>query len=104
MEAAKHLGETISTLISTGVDDALNGRLRSLENRVHELTGLVRQLVDQGNDEVLLNKKEACKLLGVSYPTLRSMEKKGLVKPIMSDSKTIRYSKTDLLKAKLRKE
>lgn len=94
------LASAFSSLMENAVNEKLDQRLTAIENGLAQLSNLIREVIDSNREDQLLNKRQVCQLLKTTYPTLRSLEKRGVIKPVISDQGTIRFSKREILQAK----
>jgi hypothetical protein len=100
MNETELVSKVFSTLIENAVSEQLNTRFSEIQRNLDEITNLLKEMAEDPNKDRLLNKKDACKLLKTTYPTLRSWMKKGIVKPAMSEKGVVRFSQRELMKIK----
>ena len=83
VKAEKNI-ELFSAVFERSVEAAVSDRLAAIESKIEGLTKLLTCFLTRAEDEVMLNKKEACELLGITYPTLRAYIKRGTLTPSLN--------------------
>jgi excisionase family DNA binding protein len=68
-----------------------------LERTIRKVLCEILPTLNSKNEDELLTRRDACKYLGVTYPTLNAWEKKNLIKPTRLGNR-VYFKKSDLLK------